>query len=165
MAVERISLIKNFEEISNQLRELADVINQFKSEAVQLRLVELIFNAAEETADEENETSGGEAETPAVPRRRRRKKTGGSSKSPAVETAKTRAGTGRPGGKATLAKLLSEGFFRKPKTIKQLVEHCDHNLALKYKQSDFSGGLARYVRDGKLKRTKNTDKQYEYSQN
>jgi hypothetical protein len=63
-----------------------------------------------------------------------------------------------------LDRLVSEGFFKKPRTIKELVEHCSHNLALKYKQSDFSGPLGRLTRDVKLKRTKNADKQYEYSQ-
>ena len=48
-------------------------------------------------------------------------------------------------------------------TIKNIVEHCDQNLALKYKQSDFSGALGRYVRDGKLKREKNDENQYEYT--
>jgi hypothetical protein len=37
-------------------------------------------------------------------------------------------------------------------------------MASKFKQSDFSGSLARYVRDGKLKRSKNSEGQYEYVQ-
>ena len=36
-------MIKNFDVIKEQLKELAGVINSFKSEAVQLRLIELVF--------------------------------------------------------------------------------------------------------------------------
>jgi hypothetical protein len=73
-------------------------------------------------------------------------------------------GSGRPGGKVMLDRLVGENFFKKPKTIKQIVEHCEHNLAFKYKQSDFSGPLGRLTRDGALTRKKNADKQYEYAQ-
>lgn len=157
-------MIKNFEEVKAQLRELADVINAFKSEAVQLRLVDLVFNAVsgeeiqkESPKDEPHSPSGRGSS------RRKRRRPTPIANSSSGDTAKTRS-TSRPGGKATLARLLSDGFFKKPKTIGQIVEHCDHNLALKYAQSDFSGRLARYVRDGQLRRTKNTENQYEYSQ-
>lgn len=58
--------------------------------------------------------------------------------------------SGRPGGKSMLDRLVSESFFKKPKTIKQVVEHCEHNLAFKYKQTDFSGALGRLTRSGTL---------------
>jgi hypothetical protein len=156
-------MIKNYEVIKEQLRELAGVINTFKSEAVQLRLVELVFQAVE--TDSGNEPGGGEGGTAdrerSSRRRRRTKATPGQQKE---GTPSKSTGGGRPGGKAMLDRLHGEAFFKKPKTIKQLVEHCEHNLAFKYKQSDFSGPLGRLTRDGKLKRTKNTDKQYEYSE-
>ena len=72
---------------------------------------------------------------------------------------------GRPGGKATLDTLVGDDFFKSPKTIGQLVEHCDTSLAMKYKQSDFSGPLMRLVREKRLTRKKNTDGQYEYVAN
>lgn len=155
-------MIKNFDVIKEQLRELAGVINTFKSEAVQLRLVELVFEAVEAGPQDK---SGGD--TNATPTRRRHKKVSArTSETPAQkkEASPGRPRAGRPGGKAMLDRLHGEGFFKKPKTIKQLVEHCGHNLALKYKQSDFSGPLGRLTRDGTLKRTKNADKQYEYSE-
>lgn len=151
-------MIKNFDVIREQLKELAGVINSFKSEAVQLRLIELVFEATESSSGEE--LGGGES---AAKGRRKPK-----ARKPAPPAQKAGAskpkGSGRPGGKAMLDRLHGEGFFKKPKTIKQLVEHCEHNMAFKYKQSDFSGALGRLTRDGKLKRTKNADKQYEYSE-
>jgi len=152
-------MIKNFDVIKEQLKELAGIINSFKSEAVQLRLIELIFEAAERCSDAES--SGDAPGNEGGPRRRAR---GQAAKPPAAAANQKGKGSGRPGGKAMLDRLLGEGFFKKPKTINQLVEHCEHNLAFKYKQSDFSGPLARLTRDGRLKRTKNTDNQYEYSE-
>lgn len=153
-------MIKNFDNVSKQLRELAGVINAFKSEAVQLRLVELIFKAVEKNDEEPEEKAIKLRADQRSRRKKRATRATAKTNDGAIVKAKT---SGRPGGKATLAKLLNEGFFKKPKTIKQLVEHADLNLALKYNQSDFSGALARYVRDGKLKRAKNKDRQYEYS--
>ncbi len=152
-------MIKNFDQIKEQLKELAGVINSFKSEAVQLRLIELVFKTAEGGSDEESSIDAPSNEV--RPRRKASRPAGNLPAAAAIPKAK---GSGRPGGKAMLDRLLSEGFFKKPKTIKQVVEHCEHNLAFKYKQSDFSGPLGRLTRDGKLKRTKNADKQYEYSE-
>ena len=156
-------MIKNFDVIKEQLRELAGLINTFKSEAVQLRLIELVFEAAEGGSRDESGGSGGGTPDAGKPHKRKAqvKAAPGAKKEGAA--AKSRGGR-RPGGKTTLDRLRGEGFFKKPKTIKQLVEHCDHNRALKYKQSDFSGALGRLTREGKLKRTKNTDQQYEYSE-
>lgn len=157
------SMIKNFETIKEQLRELAGIINTFKSEAVQLRLIELVFEAAEGGAGgQSGQAEGGEGGVGRRSRRRARSKSS-APKEQEGRIGKTKAGR-RPGGKTILEQLLGEGFFKKARTIKQIVEHCDHNLALKYKQSDFSGPLGRLTRDSKLKRTKNADKQYEYSQ-
>lgn len=152
-------MIKNFDAIKEQLKELAGVINSFKSEAVQLRLIELVFEAAEVGSG--SESGGGATADKDRPQRRSRKV-----KAPATKRdgASRPKGSGRPGGKAMLDRLHGEGFFKKPKTIRQLVEHCEHNLAFKYKQNEFSGPLGRLTRDGKLKRTKNADKQYEYSE-
>ncbi|HEX9641193.1 MAG TPA: hypothetical protein VGB13_07755 [Candidatus Krumholzibacteria bacterium] len=156
-------MIKNFDTIKEQLRELAGIINTFKSEAVQLRLIELVFEAAEAGArGQSGKAEGGEGAVGRRSRRPTRSKPSGP-KEKEERSGKTKGGR-RPGGKATLERLIGEGFFKKAKTIKQVVEHCDHNLALKYKQSNFSGPLGRLTRDGQLKRTKNADKQYEYSQ-
>jgi len=156
-------MIKNFDVIKEQLRELAGVINTFKSEAVQLRLIELVFAAAEAGSGEA--ASGGEDGTAdrERPSRRRARRRATPTRQKEEAPSKSR-GAGRPGGKAMLDRLHGEGFFKKPKTIKQLVEHCEGNLAFKYKQSDFSGPLGRLTRDSKLRRTKNDDKQYEYSE-
>src|SRR5687767_11557499 len=114
-------MIKNFDVIKEQLKELAGVINSFKSEAVQLRLIELVFEAAEGGSDEESGKGAPAKES--RPRRQGRKKPVTSTAAAVTSKAK---GSGRPGGKAMLDRLHGEGFFKKPKAIKQLVEHCEH---------------------------------------
>lgn len=152
-------MIKNFDVIKEQLKELAGVINSFKSEAVQLRLIEIVFEAADNGSGDEAGAGPSERKEPSHRKARKRQVD-----NPAAAAKPKAKGSGRPGGKGMLDRLLEEDFFKKPKTIKQLVEHCEHNLAFKYKQSDFSGPLGRLTRDGKLKRTKNSDNQYEYSE-
>lgn len=160
-------MIKDFETVRTQLKELAEVINAFKSEAVQLRIIDLVIGGAPLAAKLETPPAiDPKTQIPAKaqPRKRSRKTTKGDST--AIPAKATRApAKGRPGGKATLETLVNDGFFKSPKTIGQLVEHCDTSLAMKYKQSDFSGPLMRFVRDKRLTRKKNTDGQYEYVAN
>lgn len=161
-------MLKDFDELKRQLGELSEVINKFKSETVQLRIVELIFGA--DDAEDDNA-----AENSSTEKRRRRKKRGGAKpkmeESPAEATddsntknSKARkSGGNAKGAVATLNDLVGGNFFGKPKTINEIVTYCDHNLAKRYKASAFSGALARLTRNGVLERKKNTDGQYEYT--
>jgi hypothetical protein len=141
--------------MKKQLGELASVLNAFKSEAVQLRLLDFLIG--QETAEEPSK----------VQRRNRSAKRVESKPSPAAASEgspgkkkkKAVSGTGAP---ATLTQLLGTTFFDKPKTINDIIEHCKHNLARTFKANEFSGKLGRMVRIGELTRKKNSDKQYEY---
>jgi len=64
---------------------------------------------------------------------------------------------------ATLLKVYADDFFAKPRTIKAILDHCETNLARKIKANEISGKLARMVRSNELKREKNSDGQYEYT--
>jgi hypothetical protein len=54
-------MLKNIDLIKKQLSELASVINLYKSEAVQLKLVELIFKHATEEAEAGSGLKRGQA--------------------------------------------------------------------------------------------------------
>lgn len=152
-------MIKNFDEIKAQLKDLSEVINGFKSEAVQLRIVELVFGLE----NDEQGQNGTEGETvkPKPRRKTARKRTAKpSNENPSPKKSGKRA-SGQ-GAVATLTRLVEEGFFESPRTIGDVVEHCDHNLARKFKANEFSGKLGRLVREGTLARTKNSENQYEY---
>lgn len=156
-------MIKNFEEIKKQLGELASVINAFKSEAVQLRIIELVLGAA-------GDVDGGTAQTtevaegqiaPKTRSRRRRAKTAEATPLKEGVTPIRRRGTGS-GPVSTLETLIAEGFFKNRQTIGQIVEHSRSSKARQFKPNEISGPLGRLIRAGKLKREKNADGQFEY---
>lgn len=152
-------MFKDFNTTKKQLVELADIVNTFKSEAVQLKLLELLFDAT----PHEDETEASPPE-PQKPKKRTRKKA-----SPAKKS--TKSDNGANGSKKTssfgpvsiLNKLHEEGFFSKARTIADICQHADTNLARKIKPNEISGKLARMVRNGELSRQKNSDNQYEYT--
>ncbi|WP_163268127.1 hypothetical protein [Chelativorans alearense] len=146
---------KNFHELKRQLAELSETINKFESEAVQLRIVELLFNQA-----------GGQRflEAPgssyaAGPGRAGRREAAGPS------GAGSRARTTAPsasGAVAALARLISSDFFNQKRTIGDIVKKCEEEVGTRYKSNAFSGPLSRYANSGVLKREKNADGKYVY---
>jgi hypothetical protein len=153
------TMIKNFEEAKKQLAELSEVVNKFKSEAVQLRIVELVFAGGSGQSEETEVPHEGNGQ---APRKHSRKKRKAATSSPPAkgESKKARAATGK-GPKATLEKFIGEGFFNQKRTIGAVVEHCELK-AQHFKNNELSGPLGRLVRDNKLTRTKNAESQYEY---
>ena len=149
-------MLKDFDSLKTQLKDLAEVVNKFQSEAVQLRVVELVFGL--EGADE----AASEEQVHAAPKRKSKKRTK-SKKATKNSTAKKpgKRASGQ-GAVATLSNLVDDDFFSKPKTISDIVAHCEENMARKFKANEFSGKLGRLVREKTLKRTKNSDNQYEY---
>ncbi len=149
-------MIDNFAAMKAELSELAAVLNAFKSEAVQLRILDLVFGR--ELLDEGED----QAEPPKASRRKSTALEVKAKKTPdgnAGKRKKAPSGTGAP---ATLTQLLTGSFFSKPRTINDIIVHCKHNLARTFKANEFSGKLGRLVRTGELTREKNADNQYQY---
>jgi len=157
-------MIKNFEELKKQLGELADVINSFKSEAVQLRIVELVLHGV----GTDQETGGGvdtESSRPAKQRRRRAGKTRRSKSEDDkndVVSPKRKASAARGGPAQALNELLGEGFFKEKRTIGQIIDHLGSKKARSFKPNELSTTLTRFVRDNRLKRDRNGEGQFEY---
>lgn len=149
-------MMETFEGMRKQLSELASVLNEFKSEAVQLRILDLVLAG---------EPTDGAEDQPAPRKTARRVQMRGTTKPQNASSArpgkrkKAPSGTGSP---STLTQLLSGTFFDKARTINDIIEHCKHNLARTFKANEFSGKLGRMVRNNELTRKKNTDNQYEY---
>jgi hypothetical protein len=148
-------MIEKLDSIKKQLAELATVLNAFKSEAVQLRLLDFLLGGQ---SVEKPDKIPGRTRTSKKPRSPRTTTTTGKGAT-AKKGKKAPSGTGAT---ATLTQLLSTTFFDKPRTINDIIEHCKHNLARTFKANEFSGKLGRMVRAGELTRKKNADKQYEY---
>jgi hypothetical protein len=163
-----VTLIKNFEEVKRQLGELSEAVNKFKSEQVQLKIVELVFSGAGLGNRDETGSSASAAAKPATKGRKRRTKAATPSSSndgTATTLAKPRNKRKAGGGPmSTLRELLAEGYFKQKRTISQLVDHCGTKLARPLKSNEISTHLGRLVRERSLTRSRNEEKQYEYTQ-
>jgi hypothetical protein len=142
------------------LGELSEVINSFKSEAVQLKIIELVLGGGlTASAKEETESSGDRSS------RRKRHRPKGQAASQAADAKpspkKPRAGSGA-GAVATLRAAFTKGFFKEPRTIGDILEHLETKFARKIKANEISGTLARMARNDELSREKNKNGQYEY---
>ena len=153
----------DLDELQAKLKAIADTVNTFKSEAVQLRVVDVLLGqlggATTLTAP------SGDLERPArKPPRRARKSPTASIGAKVKSPRKAARGSGSPGAYASISQLLGEGFFKTPKTIGSIVDHCASTRGHHYKANECSPALLRLLRDEKLKRQKNKDGQYEYTQ-
>jgi len=156
-------MIENIEKVSDQLKVLADAINAFTSEAVQLRIVDIVFGVANKAVDDNEDQLIQEEVDPSL--KKKKKKTKVKPKAPVSSDnlPKKKPSASGQGPIAILVRLAEGGFFSTPQSMKSITEHFEVNLAKKIKQSDISGKLARMIREGTLTRAKNTDGQYEYS--
>jgi len=150
-------MIRNFETVKAQLSELAAVINSFKSEAVQLRIIELVLRTPQEggSGDDATVATSNPNRTP----RRKKIKSSGAEQGKDAKKRKTASGTGAV---AILTQLAETNFFDKPRTINDIIEHCKKKFARHFKANEFSGKLGRMARHDELTREKNAEKQYEY---
>jgi hypothetical protein len=179
---------------AEQLIELAKVLNEFKSEAVQIRLLELLFDQKiMEPVSKIEPTTSHQVEKPQeVPAKAEPVKKAEPKKelpmpeaapdvpAPAKQEKKTRAkkaikkvtekpvrkrSTTRPGPSIILKQLVDNKFFADSRNIGDVVDYCKKMYKYEYKSTDLSGTLAKYSKEGKLNRTKNPEtNQFEYTQ-
>ncbi len=149
-------MMEKLDTVKKQLSELAKVINEFKSEAVQLRVLEIFYG------EQTSRNGSDEPEITPAQRKSRVRRTTKSKGSVATTSEKKNKAPAGKGAVASLAKLVSGSFFDKPRTIGDIVEHCKINMARTFKPNEFSGKLGRMVDAGVLTRKKNADNQYEY---
>jgi hypothetical protein len=159
--------MSDLEEMQRRIKAIAEVVNAFKSESVQLRVVEVLL--AQLGAPIAPVSAGN----PTPPRRAKRRKSSAKTEPPTSQTEKTRhekpgrkaaRTSASPGAFAMITQLIGDGFFNTPRTIGAIVAHCGTSKGHHYKANECSPALLRLLRDGKLKREKNRDGQYEYTQ-
>lgn len=155
------------DEMQKQLKAIAEVVNAFKSESVQLRVVEVLL-AQLGASPAQTPTP---ASTPAMKTKRRKPSakaapttTDGAGAQPKTATRKPARTSASPGAYAMITQLLGDGFFKTPRTISDIVAHCGTSKGHHYKANECSPSLLRLLRDEKLTRKKNKEGQYEYSQ-
>lgn len=156
----RTTMNKNFIELKKQLAELSETINKFDSEAVQLRIVELLFNQSganpgmAEASSSYDAGPAGDLVSEPAPRARGQGRSGRQGGEPSASSAS--------GAVAALARLVDSDFFNEKRTIGDVVRKCEEDFGARYKSNAFSGPLSRYAASGVLKREKNADGKFAY---
>jgi hypothetical protein len=157
----------DLDEMQKRLKAIAEVVNSFKSESVQLRVVEVLLGQLGAPPGNGNDV------TRATPKRAKRRKASTKAEPsakepkaghPAKPARKATRGSASPGAFAMITQLLGDGFFKTPRTISAIVAYCSTSKGHHYKANECSPSLLRLLRDEKLKREKNKDGQYEYTQ-
>lgn len=153
----------DIDELQQKLKSFAEVVNSFKSEAVQLRVIEMLIGEMQLSTT----SISGELVKTKPPKRQKRKSNVRASKEvkgKAVDKPSRSRVSGGPGTYVMVGDLLGKGYFKQARTIGAIIGHCGSTLGHHYKANEISPVLLRYLRDEKLKRQKNKDGQYEYTQ-
>jgi hypothetical protein len=156
--------VVDLDELQKKLKAIADMVNSFKSEAVQLRVVEVLLGQLGASDAASSVSPPASKKAPKKSGRRREKAASAAAGQKAKPARKSPRSSGSPGAYATINELLGDGFFKTPRTIGSIVDHCRTARGHHYKANECSPALLRLLRDGKLKRQKNKDGQYEYTQ-
>jgi hypothetical protein len=140
---------KQTEKLKKQLLELAEVVNSFQSEAVQLRVIDRVL-------DYLVDNDRADLETVDTLNKRSRKTF-------SEEDSQSAAGRKKPGATKILNQVLSTDFFDQPRSISSIAEYCKENYDAEFKTSELSGILLKLANENKLKRERSTENnRFEY---
>ena len=143
---------KHIEKLKKQLIDISEVVNSFKSEAVQVKIIDKLFDAMIES--DRGETDGHELFNKKV---RRQKSDYDTDNYPFS------SGRKKPGATKILNQLLSTDFFDAPQSISSIADFCKTNFSSDFKTSELSGILLKLAKEDKLRRERNhTNNRFEY---
>ncbi|OOQ59278.1 hypothetical protein [Mucilaginibacter pedocola] len=143
---------RHIEKLKKQLVEIAEVVNSFQSEAVQVRVVDRLL-------DEIMESERVEAEGSEVFNKRARKATAENDDQQSLSPQRRK----KPGATKVLNQLLSSDFFRTPHSISAIADYCKEKFDSDFKTSELSGILLKLAKENKLKRERsNEHNRFEY---
>jgi len=142
--------------LKNQLLELAETLNAFKSEAVQIKIAEKllheIFVEGEATTEIEQEEQNFTS--------RRAKRINPYKVRQDSDPGRERKPTGAT---KAMYRLLDTDFFNQPQTISAIAQRYNQEFNEDFKTSEISGILLKSVKENLLRREKNQgNKRYEY---
>jgi hypothetical protein len=141
---------KHIEKLKKQLMEISEVVNSFRSEAVQVRVVDRLLDAMIEL--EKADTDGVEIFS----------KRGYKQKSDDDRSVPAR-GAKKPGATKVLNQLLAGDFFHTARSISSIANYCKDNFDSDFKTSELSGILLKLANEGKLRRERsNENNRFEY---
>ena len=117
---------KNIEKLKNDLTEIAEVVNSFQSEAVQLKVIDKLLDDVL-----------GLQNLPTVKDRGQ------------LSSAQSRKAVGST---KAVARLLTTDFFEQPHSIAEIAEACAQETGLDFTTAEISGVLIKLMKNSKLTR-------------
>jgi hypothetical protein len=142
---------KHIEKLKKQLLEISEVVNSFRSEAVQVKVVDRLLDAMIES--EKGELEGADAFSRRVRRARH------------AEDDENHLNNGRkkPGATKVLNQLLLTDFFNSSHSISEIADYCKESYDSDFKTSELSGILLKLAKENKLRRERSNDNnRFEY---
>ena len=141
---------KHIEKLKKQLIEISEVVNSFKSEAVQLKIVEKLLDII-------IDSDKGETEATELFNKKTHKQKSDHDENIFAHDRK------KPGATKVLNQLLSTDFFYTPRSIASIANYCKDNFDSDFKTSELSGILLKLANEGKLRRERSQDNnRFEY---
>jgi hypothetical protein len=141
---------KHIEKLKKQLMEISEVVNSFKSEAVQVRIIDRLLDAIAET--EKSEIEGTET----FNKKGRRVRI-------SEDDEHTSHGRKKPGATKILNQLLATDYFNTRHSISAIADYCKEHYDSDFKTSELSGILLKLAKEDKLKRERSNDNnRFEY---
>ena len=141
---------KHIEKLKKQLIDISEVVNSFRSEAVQVKVVEKLLDAMIES--EKTDADGVE-----LFNKKGYKHRTDSEGHPSIR------GIKKPGATKVLNQLLSTDFFKTPHSISSIAGYCKDNFDSEFKTSELSGILLKLANENKLRRERSHENnRFEY---
>jgi hypothetical protein len=140
---------KHIEKLKKQLVEVAEVVNSFQSEAVQVRIIDRLLDVMIE--GEKADAEGSEIFSKKGRKMRSEDETFATS------------GRKKPGATKILNQLLSTDFFDTQRSISSIASYCKDQFDSDFKTSELSGILLKLANENKLRRERsNENNRFEY---
>lgn len=139
---------KHTEKLRKQLLEISEVVNAFRSEAVQVKIIDRLLDSIME-----GERHEGDSDLLKIQDRRGRRKD--SSEDDGVDS--RIRGRKKPGATKILNQVIHTDFFDVPRSIAAIANHCREQYDSDFKTSELSGILLKLANEHKLKRERNNE--------
>ncbi|RKR82600.1 hypothetical protein BDD43_2785 [Mucilaginibacter gracilis] len=141
---------KHTEKLRKQLLEISEVVNAFRSEAVQVKIIDRLLDSIMD--GERHDTEGDLSK---LQERRNRKFISSSSEDDGADS--RIRGRKKPGATKILNQIIHTDFFDVPRSIAGIANYCKEQFDSDFKTSELSGILLKLSNEHKLKRERNNE--------
>ncbi len=141
---------KHTEKLRKQLLEISEVVNAFRSEAVQVKIIDRLLDSIID-----GDRHDGEGDSLGLFHRSGKKRN-----IDAIDGENTEGrirGRKKPGATKILNQIIHTDFFDVPRSISTIANYCKDQYDSDFKTSELSGILLKLANENKLKRERNND--------